>query len=102
MSLCPSFIKALTASNAPDILFTNTELKNTKKILKYKLIFNYLSPKNKKKIQDNIIEISYQILVLENNINFIEWEENMIMNSFNIKNSNILNYFNRLINKINV
>ena len=39
---------------------------------------------------------------LENNINFIEWEENMIMNSFNIKNSNILNYFNRLINKINV
>jgi len=71
-------------------------------ILKYKLIFNYLSPKNKKKIQDNIIEISYQILVLENNINFIEWEENMIMNSFNIKNSNILNYFNRLINKINV
>jgi hypothetical protein len=70
--------------------------------LKYKLIFNYLSTKNKKKIQDNIVDISYQILVLENNLNFIEWEEKVIMDSFNIKSNNLLNYINRIKNKINV
>jgi hypothetical protein len=68
--------------------------------LKYKIIFNYLSIKNKKKIQERIIDLAYNITVIEQNINFIEWEENMIMKTFNIKNNDILNCIIRLKNSI--
>ncbi len=68
--------------------------------LKYKIIFNYLSIKNKKKIQERIIDLAYNITVIEQNINFIEWEENMIMKAFNIKNNDILNCIIRLKNSI--
>ena len=65
--------------------------------LKHKVIFTYLSLETKNKIKERIIDLSYKITILEENINFIEWEENMIMKTFNIKNNDILNCIIRLI-----
>lgn len=68
--------------------------------LKHKVIFTYLSLKTKNKIKERIIDLAYKITILEENINFIEWEENMIMKTFNIKNNDILNCIIRLKNLI--
>ena len=68
--------------------------------LKYKVIFTYLSLKTKNKIKEKIIDLAYKITIIEENINFIEWEENMIMKTFNIKNNDILNCIIRLKNLI--
>ena len=68
--------------------------------LKHKVIFTYLSLKTKNKIKERIINLAYKITILEENINFIEWEENMIMKTFNIKNNDILNCIIRLKNLI--
>ena len=65
--------------------------------LKHKVIFTYLSLETKNKIKERIIDLTYKITILEENINFIEWEENMIMKTFNIKNNDILNCIIRLI-----
>ena len=64
--------------------------------LKHRVIFNYLSTKTKNKIKEKIIKLAYNITIIEKNINFIEWEENMIMKTFNIKNNDILNCIIRL------
>jgi hypothetical protein len=68
--------------------------------LKHKVIFTYLSLKTKNKIKERIIDLSYKIIIIEQNINYIEWEENMIMKTFNIKNNDILNCIIRLKNSI--
>ena len=92
-----------------NIKYYKSNIYNQKNILykinkKKQLIKSYISSieelhklKTKNKINERIIDLTYKITILEKNINFIEWEENMIMKTFNIKNNDILNCIIRLI-----
>mgnify|MGYP000563023212 CR=1 FL=1 len=61
--------------------------------LKYKLYFTCFSENIKKDIHNEIINISYKILQIEEKLNMCEFEENMLFDVYKIKSNKIKYYF---------